>query len=332
VTESSPQGHVHKHILHEHCAQQWFIHTQKTVCPHCKHDFFDIEGALQHDVVNDAVQWSQPPERRVAALNALTHLPEEQPLGPSIARALVWSLVDSRPEVVVAAARAISHFAAQLWGLLEPMVRELLCERLLYCLRCAASDDAKAEISFAISALRCNDDGLCALIAAGALQAIADALRSSASNDAKELMEDSLKYILFSIMRIAYKDDGHRALIAAGAVQAIADAMKSATESDYLNSNISSAMSALARNDDGRRALIAKTKADILCAINVYRDDDVRALIATGACEAIADYLSSANHADFAEISSAIINLAPCPNCHSGGYQDLSCYDCSGRY
>jgi hypothetical protein len=169
--------------MHEHCAQQWFIFTLKNSCPCCRHDFsdvflHDIEGALQHDVVNDAVQWSQPPERRVAALSALAHLPEEQPLGPSISHAFVESLADSRPHTVLAAARAISHFAEQLWGLLQPMVREQMCKRLSNSLKYARSDDAKAEILDAISNIANNDDGCRALIAGGACEAVAEALRS----------------------------------------------------------------------------------------------------------------------------------------------------------
>ena len=71
VTEGSPTGHVHKHIVHEHCAQQWFIFTRKNTCPHCKHDFsdallVDIEGALEHGVVSDAV--SNPTETNALQL------------------------------------------------------------------------------------------------------------------------------------------------------------------------------------------------------------------------------------------------------------------------
>jgi hypothetical protein len=190
VTEGSPTGHVHKHIVHEHCAQQWFIFTRKNICPHCKHDFsdallVDIEVALEHGVVSDAVEWRQPPERRAAALNALAHLPEQQPLGPAVAHALVWSLVDSRQQVVLAAARAISRFAANLCSLLEPHVRERLCTRLSSALRSAASDDTMAGISDAIRNLAFDDEGCRALVAAGACEAAAHALRSAASDDAK---------------------------------------------------------------------------------------------------------------------------------------------------
>jgi hypothetical protein len=178
VSQDGSECHVHKHIVHEHCQQQWFIFSHKNSCPCCRHDFsdvflHDIEGALQHDVVNDAVQWSQPPERRVAALNALVHLAEEQPLAPSIAHALVCSLADSRQHIVLAAARAISHFAAQLWGLLQPMVRELMCKPLSNSLKYAGSDDAKADISSDITYLADDDDGRRALIAGGACEAVA---------------------------------------------------------------------------------------------------------------------------------------------------------------
>ena len=210
VTEGSPTGHVHKHIVHEHCAQQWFIFTRKNTCPHCKHDFsdvllVDIEGALEHGVVSDAVEWRQPPERRAAALNALAHLPEQQPLGPAVVHALVWSLVDSRQELVLAAAGAISRFAENLWSLLEPRVRELLCARLSSALRSAASDDAKAGISRAVFNLAFDDEGRRALVAAGACEAAAHALRSAASDDAK-------MWISAAIDNLALDDEGRRSL------------------------------------------------------------------------------------------------------------------------
>ena len=219
VTEGNPTGRVHKHIVHEHCAQQWFIFTRKNTCPHCNHDFsdallVDIEGALEHGVVSDAVEWRQPPERRAAALNALAHLPEQQPLGPAVAHALVWSLVDSRQEVVLAAARAISRFAANLWSLLEPHVREMLCVRLSSALKksnalhvccCAASDDAKVRISEAIGNLARDDEGRRALVAAGACEAAAHALRSAASDDAKARISKAI----FDLDR---DDEGRRSL------------------------------------------------------------------------------------------------------------------------
>ena len=204
VTPHTPKGHVHRHIFHDHCAQQWFIFTQKSMCPMCKHDFSDmllqdIEGALQHEAIVGgpdnqvvAVQWSEPWARRVSALNALAHLPREQPLGPSVARALVWSLADAGQEVVLAAARAISHWARALWGMQEPGFRALLCERILAALRSAASDDAKAAISYAIGDLARNQDGCRALVAAGACEAAADALRSAASGRAKAAISSAI--------------------------------------------------------------------------------------------------------------------------------------------
>jgi hypothetical protein len=42
VTDHTLRGHVHTHVLHDHCAQQWFIFKQKNTCASCKHDFFDI--------------------------------------------------------------------------------------------------------------------------------------------------------------------------------------------------------------------------------------------------------------------------------------------------
>ena len=120
--EAPYKGHVYKHIVREHCAQQLFIQIQKNVCPHRKHHFsdtylHDIEGALQRDVVNDAVQRSQPPIRRLFCFECVGPSAEEHPLGPSIARALLWSLVDSRQHIIVAAARAIANFAVELRSL-----------------------------------------------------------------------------------------------------------------------------------------------------------------------------------------------------------------------
>ena len=256
VTEGNPTGHVHKPIVHEHCAQQWFIFTRKNICPMCKHDFsdallVDIEGALEHGVVSDAVEWRQPPERRTAALNALAHLPEHQPLGPAVAHALVWSLVDCRQEVVLAAAGAISRFAANLWSLLEPHVRELLCVRLSSALRSAASDDAKVRISHAISNLALDDEGRRALVAAGACEAAAHALRSAGSDDAKAEISEA-------IVNLALNDEGRRALVAAGAYNAVAHALRSAA-SDYAKMWISRAIGFLARDDEGRCNILFRT-------------------------------------------------------------------------
>jgi hypothetical protein len=52
-------------------------------------------------------------------------------------------------------------------------------------LRSAASGKAKARISLAVSNLARDDDCCRALIAAGACEAVADALRSAASDDAR---------------------------------------------------------------------------------------------------------------------------------------------------
>ena len=154
VTDHTPRGHVHKHVLHDHCAQQWFIFNQKNVCPSCKHDFSDmlfqdIAGALQHEVVDGAAQWSEAATaaRRLGALKALARLPQEQPLGLSIARAIALSLADANEEIARAAARAISHWANALYEFMEePGFCKLLCEISVAALKSAASDDAKADI------------------------------------------------------------------------------------------------------------------------------------------------------------------------------------------
>jgi len=193
VTDRTPKGHVHKHVLHDHCAQQWFVVNQKNVCPSCKHDFsdmlfLDITSALQHEVVDGVAQWSEAATaaRRLGALQALTHLPQEQPLGLSIARAIVLSLADADQGIVCAAARSISHWADALYIFMqEPAFCRLLCETSVAALRSAASDDTKAVISTAISDLVLNEDGRRALVAADACQAVADALRSAASDDAR---------------------------------------------------------------------------------------------------------------------------------------------------
>ncbi len=66
------------------------------------------------------------------------------------------------------------------------------CQIRCVCTRGAASDDAKAEISRAITDLSYNDDGRRALIAAGACEAVADALRPAASDDAKAEISNSV--------------------------------------------------------------------------------------------------------------------------------------------
>ena len=74
-----------------------------------------------------------------------------------------------------------------------------------YAMRAAASDDAMVHISKAIIKLSRDDDGLRALIAAGACKAVADALRSARSDDATAEISALSRY-----------DAGHCALITAG--------------------------------------------------------------------------------------------------------------------
>jgi hypothetical protein len=194
--------------------------TRRT-CPSCKHDFsdmlfLDIASALQHEVVDGVAQWSEAATsaRRLGALQALIHLPQEQPLGLSIARAIVLSLADADQGIVCAAARSISHWANALYIFMqEPAFCRLLCETSVAALRSAASDDTKAVISTAISDLVLNEDGRRALVAADACQAVADALRSAAS----------LK-LTFSIVisHLAGDEDSRRAVVVADACRAVA--------------------------------------------------------------------------------------------------------------
>jgi hypothetical protein len=57
-------GHVHRHVFHDHCAQQCFIFNRENLCPSCRHDssgilFQNNADALQHEVVNGIAQWSK---------------------------------------------------------------------------------------------------------------------------------------------------------------------------------------------------------------------------------------------------------------------------------
>ncbi len=66
-------------------------------------------------------------------------------------------------------------------------------------------------------------DGRRALIAGGACEAVAEALRSAASDDAKA-------NISRTIYNLSLHDDGRRALIAGGACEAVAEALRSQNE------------------------------------------------------------------------------------------------------
>ena len=134
----------------------------------------------------------------------------------------------------------------------EPDFCKLLCEISVAALRSAASDDAKAAISNAISRLARDEVGRRALVAAGAYKAAADALRSAASDDPKATI--SLAKISNAILNLCVDQDGRRALIAAGAYKAAADALKSAA-SDDAKADISKAISRLAGDDDVPRSL-----------------------------------------------------------------------------
>ena len=160
--------------------------------------FQDIAGALQHEVVDGAAQWSEAATaaRRLGALKALARLPQEQPLGLSIARAIALSLADANEEIARAAARAISHWANALHEFVEePGFCKLLCEMSVAVLRTDASDGAKADISEAISRLVHFEVGRRALVAAGACEAAADALRSAASDWARAAISQAISLL-----------------------------------------------------------------------------------------------------------------------------------------
>jgi hypothetical protein len=82
-------------------------------------------------------------------------------------------------------------------------------------LKSAESDDAKTNISSAISKLAGDEDGCRTLILGGAFEAVSEALKSAESDDAKAEISSAIR-------KLAFNDDSRRALIAGGACEAVA--------------------------------------------------------------------------------------------------------------
>jgi hypothetical protein len=155
-------------------------------------------------------------------------------------------------------------------------------------LRSASSDGAKQACAEAIDDLSRFDDCCSSLVAAGAGEAIVDALKSFASENAKSS-------ILLTIMNCGGKkwrnDSFRRALTAAGACEAVVDALRSASS-------------------DGAK------QACVKAILHLSRFDDFCiSLFAAGADEAIVDALKSfASLNAKSSILQIISNLLSCRN------------------
>ena len=149
--------------------------------------------------------WTAAPQRRLAALNVLAQLPVDTALSSSIAYAVLRSCLDTEAGVAAAALRCGRlHVAIQAVPTAESgtwfktLVRRLNVGE--------TTDCQKGNIALAISNLSQIPEGRRALVAAGACEAAADALRSAASDDAKASI---------SLARLAGDDDVPRSLSSA---------------------------------------------------------------------------------------------------------------------
>lgn len=168
----------------------WHPLKQSTCVLSRRHEL-RIAHALQHDVVDGTIQWSEPLALRLSALYALEHVPGEQTLAPSHVHALSWSLADAEQEVVIAATRAISRWAEWLCyspELKEPGFLALLCDRFSVSLASASSEDAKTAIAWAIGDLAYNTPWELRGEYEDACRAAVDALRSPVSDGTKAAM------------------------------------------------------------------------------------------------------------------------------------------------
>ena len=111
VTDRTPMGHRHPHVLCESCAQRYFITQKHTTCHLCRHSFREhlcvgIAAALQHQVHEDGhVLWTASPQRRLAALNMLAQVPVEIAISHSLACSVLRSCVVADPDIAAAALR-----------------------------------------------------------------------------------------------------------------------------------------------------------------------------------------------------------------------------------
>ena len=152
-----------KHTFHSQCARTCFVdgpnYVHKNTCPLCKCDFsqffsVEIEACLDHCEPNDtgtALQWANPPNMRLAALNVLAKIPQETPLGRSTASALLWSCLDSAARVVDAALRSERLSAA--FEVVPQALGVKYCCTVLESLKNAGTDGTRENLACAVAQL-----------------------------------------------------------------------------------------------------------------------------------------------------------------------------------
>ncbi len=199
MTDDSPDGHVHRHVFRDHCAQQCFIFNRENLCPSCRHDssgilFQNIADTLQLEVVNGIAQWSK-------------------------AAAIALSFADADQEIVCAAAGAFSHLALALYDKIcvsdatGPIFCRLLFEMCVAAVSSAAKNDyAKtvAAISWAIHKIAMHEFCRRALVAVDACKAVADTLRSACiavPGDMRSAEKDDAKSAISSALSRLKKAD-----------------------------------------------------------------------------------------------------------------------------
>ena len=110
----------------------------------------DIAAALQHQVCEDeAVLWTAPPQRRLAALTVLAQLPVETPLSESVAYAVLRSCFDADAGIAAAALRC----GRLLENLPEALIAAGACGALVEALKTSVTEETRESITGAIGNL-----------------------------------------------------------------------------------------------------------------------------------------------------------------------------------
>jgi hypothetical protein len=169
-----------KHAFHPQCARGWFVNAKHSICPCCRHDFSgllcdDIAASHEHQVEPGfTVHWSKPLHLRLAALKMLLQLPQETPLGITVASALLWSCFDDDAGIAHVALRC-----GRLSVAIEDMPQghiEPWCARLIQKFTVAETGAIDQNVAIALCDLSQSKKGRASLIAAGACGALVETL------------------------------------------------------------------------------------------------------------------------------------------------------------
>ncbi len=173
-----------------------------------------------------SVSWIKAPNQRLAALNVLSHLPTETPLGDSIASALLLSCLD--------AATSIAH-AALCSGWMSSAIDGRTIEEIMpFCKRLVelvgTANAGESDVVIAMKDIMRNQVGRSGLVAAGGCEAVVNALNSLKMASPCARWHQCVYSFAGLLCSFAEIEEGVAGAAATGGCEALVDALKIALD------------------------------------------------------------------------------------------------------